>query len=298
MAASVGQGSYSYEVADGWKEPPAGYEWGQIGAVAVDSKDQVYLFTRTDHPLMIFDKEGNFLRSWGEGVFKDAHGLCFDADDNMYFVDRASQVVMKFTADGQKVFELGNRDQPSDTGYNEEDRTVLRAGGPFHHPTDVALSASGDIYVSDGYRNCQVHKYSADGEFLFSWGEPGDGPGQFRLVHSVWEAKGRVYVADRENHRIQIFTPQEEFLDMWPGFIQPCDIYVDDNDIMYVPELQGRVSLVSLDGTILTRIGDPQDRVAEPGKFIGPHGICADSNGDFYVSEVLTGQRIQKFIRK
>ena len=107
MAVSVGQGSYSYEVAEGWKELPAGYEWGQIGAVAVDSKNQVYTFTRTDHPLMVFDKEGNFLRSWGEGLFKDAHGLCFDAEDNMYFVDRACQVVMKYTADGQKVFELG-----------------------------------------------------------------------------------------------------------------------------------------------------------------------------------------------
>ena len=203
------------------------------------------------------------------------HGLCFDAQDNMYFVDRGSQVVMKFTADGQKVFEIGNRDQPSDTGYTEESRTVLRAGGPFHHPTDIAVSPSGEFYVSDGYRNCQVHKFSADGELLFSWGEPGDGPGQFRLVHSVFEAKGRVYVADRENHRIQIFTPQGEFLDMWPGFIQPCDIYVDDNDIMYVPELQGRVTLLTLEGKILTRIGDPQQRVAEPGKFIGPHGTWA-----------------------
>ncbi len=298
MTVSVGQGSYSYQVADGWTELPAGYQWGQIGAVAVDSKDQVYTFSRTEHPLMIFDKEGKFLRSWGEEIFKDAHGLCFDAEDNMYFVDRASQVVMKFTADGQKVFEIGNRDQPSDTGYTEEDRTVLRAGPPFHHPTDIALSASGEFYVSDGYRNCRVHKVSADGQLLFSWGEPGDGPGQFRLVHSVWEAKGRVYVADRENHRIQIFTPQGEFLEMWPGLIQPCDIYVDDNDIMYVPELQGRVTLLTLDGTVLTRIGDLQERVAEPGKFIGPHGIWADTQGDFYVSEVLHGQRIQKFIRK
>lgn len=208
MAVSVGQGSYSYEVAEGWKDLPAGYEWGQIGAVAVDSKNQVYTFSRTDHPLMVFDKDGNFLRSWGEGVFKDAHGLCFDAQDNMYFVDRGSQVVMKFNADGQKAFEVGNRDQPSDTGYNEEDRTVLRAGLPFHHPTDIALFATGEFYVSDGYRNCRVHKFSADGALLFSWGEPGEGPGQFRLVHSVWEVQGRVYVADRENHRIQIFTTQ------------------------------------------------------------------------------------------
>ena len=298
MAVSVGQGSYSYEVSEGWKELPEGYEWGQIAAVGVDSKNHVFTFTRTDHPMMVFDADGNFLRSWGEGILNDAHGLCFGADDSMFFVDRSSQVVMKFTADGQKVFEVGNRDQPSDSGYTQENRAVLRGGGPFNNPTDVAMSASGDFYVSDGYRNCQIHKYSADGTLLFSWGEPGEGPGQFRLPHSVWEAKGRVYVADRANNRIQIFTPQGEFLDMWPGFLEPCDIFVDDDDIMYVPELQGRVTILTLDGTILTRIGEPQNRVAEPGKFVGPHGVWADRKGDFYVSEVLNGQRIQKFIRK
>ena len=298
MPVSVGQGSYSYEVAEGWTELPAGYKWGQIAAVGVDSKNQVYTFTRTDHPMMVFDSDGNFLRSWGEGILNDAHGLCFDAEDNMYFVDRSSQVVMKFTADGRKVFELGNRDQASDTGYTQENRTVTRAGGPFHHPTDIAMSATGEFYVSDGYRNCCVHKFSADGTLLFSWGEPGEGPGQFRLPHSVWEAKGRVYVADRENNRIQIFTPQGEFLDIWPGLLRPCDIFVDDNDIMYVPELEGRVTLLNLEGTVLTRIGDPQERVAEPGRFVGAHGIWADKQGDFYVSEVLDGQRIQKFIRK
>ena len=147
------------------------------------------------------------MRSWGEGLFKDPHGICIDAQGNVFLVDRAAQVVMKFTVGGEKVFELGTRDQPSDTGYTEENRTVLRAAGPFHHPTDIAFSDSGEFYVSDGYRNARVHKFSADGTLLFSWGEPGTGPGQFHLVHSVWEARGRVYVADRENNRIHVFTP-------------------------------------------------------------------------------------------
>ena len=254
--------------------------------------------TRTAHPLMIFDRDGNFLRSWGEDILKDAHGLCIDAQGNMFMVDRESQVVMKYTADGQKVFELGNRGKPSDTGYTDENRTVLRAAEPFHHPTDVAISASGDFYVSDGYRNARVHKFSADGQLLLSWGEPGEGSGQFKLPHSVWEARGQVYVADRENHRLQIFTPQGEYLDTWTGFIQPCKIFVDANDIMYVAELQGRVSILGLDGTVLARWGSPEDRVAEPGKFVGPHGIWADRHGDLYVSEVLQSQRIQKFARK
>ena len=295
---AFGAGDFTYEVVPGWGKLPEGWEWGQIASVSVDSQDRVYVYTRTSHPLMIFDRDGNFLRSWGEDILKDAHGLCIDAQGNMFMVDRESQIAMKYTADGQKVFELGNRDQPSDTGYTDENRTVLRAAGPFHHPTDIATSASGDFYVSDGYRNARIHKFSADGQLLFSWGEPGDGPGQFNLPHSVWETQGRVYVADRQNNRLQIFTPQGEYLDTWTGFIQPCKIFVDANDIMYIAELQGRVSILSLDGTVLARWGSPEDRVAEPGKFVGPHGIWADRHGDLYVSEVLQGQRIQKFARK
>jgi len=168
-------------------------------------------------------------------------------------------------------------------------------GIELHHPTDVGLSPNGDFYVSDGYRNCRVHKYSAEGKLLFSWGEPGNGPGQFELVHSVWEHKGRVYVADRANNRIQIFTPQGEFIEMWPGFLHPCKIYVDKNDIMYVAELDARVSIVDLQGNVLGRWGS--ERTHEPGLFWGPHGIWTDSEGSIYVAEVLEGARLQKFAR-
>lgn len=295
---SLGSGEFTYEVAEGWGKLPQGWEWGQISSVAVDSQDRVYVYTRTAHPLMIFDRDGKFLRSWGEDVLKDAHGITIDAQGNMYYVDRETQVAMKYTADGKKVWEAGNRGKPSDTGYTSENRTVLRAAGPFHHPTDIAVSSTGDVYVSDGYRNARVHKFTPDGKLLFSWGEPGAGPGQFNLPHSVWEAKGLVYVADRQNNRIQVFTPGGNYRDTWPGFIQPCKIFVDANDIMYVAELQGRISIVDLKGKLLARWGSPEERVAEPGKFIGPHGIWADRHGDVYVSEVLNGQRIQKFVRK
>lgn len=296
---SVGTGDYSYEVLDSWGALPEGFQWGQIGAVNVDAQDRVYVFTRTDHPLMVFERDGRYVRTLGEGVIRDAHGLCLDPHGDIFLVDRAAHVVMKFTRDGEKLFELGNRDQPSDTGWTTENRTVLRADGPFNYPTDVAFSANGDFYVSDGYRNARVHKFSGDGHLLFSWGEPGrERPGEFNLVHSVWEARGRLYVADRENNRIQLFTPGGEFIEMWTGFVQPADIYVDENDMMYVAELSGRVSLLTLDGTVVARFGSPEDRVPEPGKFVAPHGIWADRHGDFYVSEVLQGQRIQKFVRR
>ena len=298
MGVSVGDGKFIYEVAEGWGELPDSYEWGQIGAVSVDSQDMVHMFTRTIHPVMTFDRDGKFLSTWGEDVFGDAHGMYIDSDDNLFAVDRAGNKAMKFTKDRKMVFELGNNGQASDTGYTVDHKEVLRAAGPFNSPTDVAVSENGDFYISDGYGNCRVHKYSANGELLFSWGEPGTGPGQFNLVHSVWEVGGKVYVADRQNNRIQIFTPEGKYIDEWGGFLQPCDLYVDSDNIMYVAELQARVTIIDLNGNVQARLGDPEVRKSEPGKFIGPHGVWVDRHGDLYVSEVLMGQRIQKFIRK
>ncbi|HTE85038.1 MAG TPA: hypothetical protein VK821_09910, partial [Dehalococcoidia bacterium] len=179
----------------------------------------------------------------------------------------------------------GKRNQPADTGWTDESRSVKYAGPPFHHPTNVGLSPNGEFYVSDGYRNCRVHKYAADGTLLFSWGEPGEGEGQFNLVHGVWEHKGKVYVCDRQNNRIQIFSPQGEYLDKWDGFLQPCKIYIDKDDVMYIAELGARVSILDLDGNVLGRWGS--ERSHDAGVFWAPHGIAVDSQGDLYVAEVL-----------
>ncbi len=295
-ALAIDTGERQYEFVEGWGDLPPGWVWGQVGAVAVDSQDHVHVFTRTEHPYMIFDKAGKLIWSWGTQIFMDAHGICIGPDDMVYLVDRSPQLVFKFTNDGRHLLTLGKRDQPSDTGYTKDDPVVKYAGPPFHHPTDVGLSPNGDFYVSDGYRNCRVHKYSADGTLRFSWGEPGDGDGQFVLVHSVWEHKGKVYVADRGNNRIQVFTPQGEWLAAWPGFVHPCKIYIDNDDIMYVAELEARVTICDLDGNILARTSG--ERTHEPGQFFAPHGIWCDSEGSMYVAEVLQGQKLQKFARK
>ena len=289
-------GQRQYELVQGWGELPPGWAWGQVGAVAVDSQDNVHVFTRTDHPYMVFDKSGKLLDSWGQGIFEDAHGICITADDSVYLVDRVPQILLKFTKEGRHRLTLGHRGHPSDTGYTTESPTVRYAGPPFHHPTDVSIGPAGEIYVSDGYRNCRVHKYSPDGTLLFSWGEPGEGPGQFKLVHSVWEHKGRVYVADRQNNRLQVFTPEGRYLATWPGFVQPTKIFIDKDDIVYVAELGARVSIVDLEGNVLGRWGGEYSH--EPGQFWGPHGIWTDSAGDLYVAEVTEGRRVQKFARK
>ena len=191
MATVIDAGTRQYELVEGWGQLPDGWVWGQVGAVAVDSQDNVHVFTRTDHPYMIFDKSGRLIEHWGEGIFEDAHGICITPeDDTVYFVDRNPQIVLKFSKSGRHLLALGNRHKPSDTGYTEENRVVTHAGPPFHHPTDVSIGPGGEIYVSDGYRNCRVHKYTPDGTLLTSWGDPGQADGQFVLVHSVWSTRG------------------------------------------------------------------------------------------------------------
>ena len=236
--ATVGTGKYTYEIVEGWGSFPQGWELGQT-AIVTDSQDRVYLFNRSDHPLIVLDRDGNFLSAWGEGVLTDAHGMFIDADDNLYLPVKNNHVVLKYSSQGNLLMSLGTRDQPSDTGWSGNiSDPVQRAAAPFNRPTDVALSPDGDLYISDGYGNSRVHKFTAGGELLFSWGEPGKtGPGVFHVPHGVWvHTDGRVFVADRENNRIQIFDPDGNFLDRVDRvFARPCDIYIDQDDVLVHP---------------------------------------------------------------
>ena len=275
---------FTYEVVEGWGELPEGWTFTQVAGVAVDSYDNVYVFNRSPHPIIVFDREGKFLNSWGEGIFKTPHGIYMEHDDHVYLADSGNHTVRKFTTGGKLVMTIGTENR---AGTN---------GAPFNRPTDVAISSSGEIFVSDGYGNSRMHRYSPDGKLLQSWGELGNGVGQFDLPHGVFvDKQDRVCVADRENHRIQIFTPNGEFITQWAGFRQPCTVFIDGDDSIYVPELQHRISILSLDGELQARWGGKSSH--DPGLFVAPHTACTDSHGDLYVGEVLEGQRIQKFVR-
>jgi DNA-binding beta-propeller fold protein YncE len=332
-------GDYEYELVPDWGQLPEGWEWGQVAAVATDPEDNVHVFTRAANPYRVFDKSGKLLDQWGEGLFASAHGICVTPDYS-YLVDVGAHVVSKFDHSGKLQFTIGNRDQPSDTGLTKQVRQptplssgedkgpasgsyteaieminpVGHAGPPFNRPTDVTIAPNGDIYVSDGYDNCCVHRFAADGTLIQSWGMPGnagelrntkDGPGHFHCVHGIWYHKDKVYVNDRESNRIQIFGPTGDYIDTWTGLLRPTKIYIDaQTDLVYVSELDDRVSVLDLDGNVLSHIGpghkigySDEGRSHEPGKFWGPHGIWADTEGSVYVSEVLEGQRLQKFVR-
>ena len=162
-------------MVENWAKLPEGWEFKDVAAVAVDSKDRVYVFNRGEHPMIVFDREGNFIRSWGEGTFPRAHGLHIDANDILYCTDDGGHVVRKCTTEGKVLLELGVPGKAA----------PYMSGTPFHRCTHTALSPRGDIYVSDGYGNARVHKFSPDGKLLKSWGEPGTDPGpvQHRAQH-------------------------------------------------------------------------------------------------------------------
>ena len=280
----VGSGAYTFEVQEDWAKLPAGWEM-PAAAVTVDARDRVYCFNRSpEHPVAVFDREGNYLSSWGVGLFAFPHTIRVDAGGNLWLVDRDHGQMFHFTPDGTLLRTIGTRGYRSDTGIDPGEprstayRKIARAAGPFNLPTDIAVAPSGEMFVTDGYGNARVHKFAGDGGHLFSWGEPGSGPGQFALPHAVWlDRYGRVMVCDRENDRVQVFDQQGNFLRAWPTrLIGPAVFYVDPDDVVYIPEHNGGlVSVLTLEGERLAQWGDPSFRSC--------HGIWGDSRGDLYV---------------
>ncbi|MFN8525706.1 MAG: peptidyl-alpha-hydroxyglycine alpha-amidating lyase family protein [Chloroflexota bacterium] len=303
----VGQGKHRYEVVEGWEQLPNGWSHGDVAGVATDSQDRVYVFNRSPHPVIVYDREGKFLDAWGdETLYPRAHGITI-VNDEVYLVDARDQTVRKCTLDGKVLMTLGTPGQVTDTGYVASAphnlTTITRAAGPFNVPTRLAAGPSGDLYVSDGYGNARVHRYSADGKLLQSWGEPGTGPGQFNLVHSVWvHTDGRVFICDRENDRVQIFGPTGDLLDIWTHVTRPGDLFISKDGTVYIGEMgwekdtrnmagklltedrPSRLTVRDIQGNILSTWGGP-DPCAIDG-FSAPHGLWVDSRGDIYVGEV------------
>src|SRR5581483_7013497 len=207
----VGSGDFTYRVAEGWEQLPAGWSHRDVAGVAVDSGDRVYVFNRGEHPVLVYDRDGRFLRSWGEGVFTNPHGITIGADDRVYCTDAGDHTVRIFTPHGALLQTLGAPGVASASGIVDDYRSIQRGAPPFNRPTNLALAPNGDLYVSDGYGNARVHCFRPDGALRCSWGEPGTAPGQFQVPHAIAvAADGRVLVADRENSRVQVFSPQGE----------------------------------------------------------------------------------------
>ena len=292
MSVILGSGKFKYEALDIWPRLPNGAKLIETPGVAVNSQDEVFVFSRNvDNPVMVFDSGGNFLRGFGSGIFSDrTHGILIGPDDAVYCVDDGIHTITKFTPDGNLVMMIG------ESGKSSE----IWKGDPFNRPTHAAVSKhSGDIFITDGYGNFSVHKYTATGEYVKSWGGPGIEPGQFLRPHNIAvDDDDRVIVADREAHRIQVFDVDGNVLDVWNNIFMPNGLTIGHDGNIYIGELPGmtnvdptppnhghNITIMSPQGERLARIGDEEEGQA-PGQFIAPHGIAVDSQGDIYVGEV------------
>ena len=298
----------SFSVVHGWPILPEGRVLGSAAGVGVNSRGQVLVFHRAGRvwteplpldpiqapTIAVFDeKTGRLVKEWGAGLFAMPHGLTVDGQDNVWLTEVALQQVFKFSPDGRLLMVIGQR------GVAGADQSH------FNRPTDVAVLPDGSFYVSDGYKNTRVAKFSAAGRFLFQWGKPGTGPGEFNIPHALTlDRAGHVYVADRENDRVQVFDGNGSFITQWKSkeIGRPYSLALFDYGGAVIadggeqpktgPDRSGAV-IVDIDGRVLQRLGrygnfDGQFRMA--------HDVAVDANGDFYVVDI-TGQRVQKFTR-
>ena len=272
----------------------------------MDSRDQVFVFNRSELPVIVFDRQGSFVRAWGEGMFRRPHGIHVAPDDTIWCVDDEGQRVVHLTQEGEVLLEIAEPDQSLVTGYVVgHPHSVVRSSGPFCWPTGAFVGPHGDeVWVTDGYGNARVHRFGIDGSLLGSWGDPGLGPGQFVIPHGVLcEPDGRLLISDRENERVQCVGADGRVLSIWSGVNCPNNVARYLNGAYVVAELgrkiQGvppdrlivpdamppRLTIRDAGGNLLAEVVPPETAVSEINWFT-PHGIAADSVGDVYVGEV------------
>jgi DNA-binding beta-propeller fold protein YncE len=251
--AGAVEGTIKYEVVDGFFKRPRKWSFIEVADVDVDEDDNVYVFNRSAHPVMIFDKDGNFLDYWGEigsgpYAFVYPHGISVGPDGCVYTADVENHSVRKWTKDGKLLMVLGRPFMPSPKD----------SGIPFNRPTHFTVASNGDYYVSDGYNNAHIHCYDHEGQFKFSFGGRGSGPGQFDTIHSLWidrEDGDKLYCADRYNNRVQFFSKEGKFLGQWENLLMANSVRKGRDGLFYVAELSNRVTVLQGDGTIVARWG-------------------------------------------
>ena len=274
---ATAQQSSSYRLAEGWASLPSGVAFGPVASVAHQADGTMLILRRGEPAFFSLDRDGRYVRSWGEGVFDWSHGLRVDREGFIWATDGQGHQVMKFSPDGTRLMTLGKRGVAGD--------------GPdtFNRPTDVVVAANGEFFVTDGYGNSRVVKFSKEGRFIQSWGSKGAEPGQFNLPHTiVMDSAGRLLVGDRENQRIQIFDTDGNFLDQWTGLGAPYGLFMTPDDRLFMVEgIEDHLLVV--DG----RTGELLERIEG---LEASHWVSADAAGNVYIAEVHEGMSIKKFV--
>ena len=298
MTDRLGIGDYQYELVPDWGQLPSiGKDLRNsavVSGVACDSKGQVYVAIR-DIPypetlsgaILVFDREGKFLKAIGEDLFTTPHLLHINGNDEIYYTDATDHTVHKFSPSGELLMTLGGYEMGSGDRPIDRFKTTSAPGEPFNRPTKVVEHKSGDLFVSDGYGQNRIHRLTSDGEVVVSWGETGKGSGQFELPHSLnVDNHGKVYVLDRPNSRCQIFNTNGEYLEEWGDLEGPNDLVFDEDDVIHIASGSGRVYLMTLGG-------DPVGHwMAGPS-----HGMWLDDRGDIYLAMLSNHERLRKYVR-
>jgi peptidylglycine monooxygenase len=264
-----------YAIARPWGDVPTD-TGGRVTDVVVDDRGHVFALLRADSyvepagPRVIeLAPDGTRLAAWGEAI-EDGHMLSISPDQRLFVVDRDAHEITIFDRTGARTGGIGQRHRP---------------GAPFNHPCDVAIATNGEIFVADGYGASRVHRFAPDGKPMGGWGEPGSAPGQFTTPHGICAlADGRVAVADRENNRVQVFTPEGTLSAIWPDLYKAMDIYQDAEGLVYVTDQIPRMSQFSPDGRLLARCRPVLN---------GAHGLWGDANGNLFCAE-MNPSRITK----
>ena len=278
----------NYESNKNWCIVPTSVDWDEVAGTAIDKEGNVILFARGKTSVIVLNKQGEFIKTIGEKDFLRPHAVRVDSKNYIWFVDDGDHTVKKYDMDGNKLMTIGIPNSPAE----------LHSGVPFNRCTDVAIDYDTEsIFISDGYGNSNVHKFSINGEFIKSWGSPGTDESQFNIVHNiVIDANGYLYVADRENHRVQIFDQGGAFVDQITNMHRPCALNIH-NDKLYVgelgygmsvnqnvPNIGPRISVYNLNKELLFRWGEGFGN--NPNQLYAPHSIAIDDDGNIYLGEV------------
>ncbi len=315
LAASLQSGSFPnpYTAIERWGQLPEGRTWGSTSAIDVAPNGHIWVAERcgantcagSNLPAILeFDQSGKLLRSFAAGMFVFPHGFLVDREGNVWVTDAQGRdgkghQVFKFSPDGKLLLTLG--------------KAGVAGSGPdeFNQPSDVAVAPNGDIFVADGHdagSNMRIVKFTKDGKFIKTWGKPGAAAGEFNAPHGIaFDSTGRLFVADRANNRIQIFSQDGVFLDQWKQFSRLSGIYIDRNDVLYGSDSESNTKRnpgwkrgiwvgSARDGKIRAFIPDP---IANPDESAtsGAEGVAADADGNIYGAEVGP-KMVKKYVPK
>lgn len=302
-----------YELDPDYGTFPEKYEFVMYSGGCCDKEDNLFLSTRDpEHPIMMLDPEGNYVKDFGKGLFKETHTLCVTPEDTLLCVDVAQHVLRELSKDGEWIRDIGTLGKPSDSGFDPDywrkmqrkgkyvptdvsfDKgwsffmgleTIKRAAPPFNRPTGVAYGPSGDLFVSDGYGNAAIHRFSPDGTLLKTWGGPGDEPGKFVVPHCIcvdaWE---RIWVGDRDGNRLHVFSNEGELLAYFDeNLYQPTGLWTDGT-LIYVAERGGGMTIIAMDLTVKAQLGFYNSPIRA-------HGMCGNSKGELFLMPLTTYDR-------